>query len=73
MTDNTVSNQQRFPDPEKCRTMHLGQTLGFSSCLTENPDGCEYTLRFATCVFCRHPDRRSFEKTGRHERLSPVS
>jgi hypothetical protein len=63
MTDETVSNQRPVPDPKKCRTMYLGQTLAFSSCLAENPNGCEYALRFASCVFCCHPERRRFEKT----------
>jgi hypothetical protein len=64
MADNTVSNQRRLPDPEQCRTRHLGQTLDFSECLVENPDGCEYALRFGRSVFCRHPDRRRYEKIG---------
>jgi hypothetical protein len=29
----------------------------------ENPDACEYAVRFGFGVFCCHPDRRSFEKT----------
>jgi len=63
MIDNTVSNQRRLPDPEKCRTRYLGQTFCFSDCLVENPDACECAVRFGFGVFCRHPDRRSFEKT----------
>jgi len=63
MIRNMVNNQQPVPDPKKCRTMYLGKTLNFSSCVTENPNGCEYTLRFASCTLCYHPERRSFEKT----------
>lgn len=62
MTDDTVSYQSPAPDIKRCRTMYLGKTLNFSSCLAENPNGCEYTLRFASCVFCCHPKRRGFEK-----------
>lgn len=43
MTDNTVSHQRHLPNLERCRTMYLGQTLDFSSCLMENPRCCEYT------------------------------
>jgi len=66
MTDETVSSQLPVPDPKKCRTTYLGQTLAFSSCLTENSNGCEFALRFASCVFCCHPERRRFEKTRAH-------
>jgi len=41
----------------------LGQTFCFSDFLVENPDACEYAVRFDFGVFCCHPDRRSFEKT----------
>jgi hypothetical protein len=65
MTDETASNQRSLPDPEICRTKHLGQqNLELSQCLVENPDACKYATRFGPGVFCRHPDRRSFEKTG---------
>ena len=64
MTDHTVSNQRRLPDPERCRTGYLGHTLVFSDCLVNNPEACEYAVRFGCCVYCRHPDRRSFEKKG---------
>ncbi len=63
VADDTVTNQRRLPDPEICRTRHLGQTLDYSSCLVENSDSCEHAVRFGSSVFCRHPDRRSFEKT----------
>jgi hypothetical protein len=62
MTDNTVGNQRPLADPEKCRTRYLGQSLDFSDCLVETPDGCKYALRFGSGVLCRHPNRRSFEK-----------
>jgi hypothetical protein len=64
MADNTVRDQKGFADLEKCRTRYLGQSLDFSDCLVENPDRCEYALRFGSGVLCRHPDRRSFEKTN---------
>jgi hypothetical protein len=32
-------------------------------CLVENPEACEFAIRFSSGVICRHPDRRSFEKT----------
>lgn len=64
MTDDTVNNQRCLPDPEICRTRYLGQTLDFSDCLVENPEGCKYALHFGSRFFCNRPDRRSFEKTG---------
>jgi hypothetical protein len=63
--EETVSNQRRLPDPKICRTRYLGQSLDLSKCLMENPDLCEYAVRFDSGVCCRHPDRRSFEKTDR--------
>ena len=65
MTNDTVRNQRRVPDPEKCRTRYLWPPLDFSECLVKNPDGCEYAVHFGSGVICRHPDRRSFEKTDR--------
>ena len=62
MTDDTVSNQRRLPDPKICRTAYLGQSLDFSDCLVENPEACKYALRFGSGILCRHPDQRSFEK-----------
>ena len=61
MTDNAVSKQRPLPNPERCRTRFLGETLAFSDCLVVNPDGCEHALRYGYGVFCRHPERRSFE------------
>ena len=65
MTDKAISNQRRLPDSEICRTRYLGETLDFSDCLVENPEACEYALRFGSGILCRHPDRRSFEKAGK--------
>lgn len=64
MSDGTVSNQRRLPDPEVCRTEYLGRSLVLSKCLVENPDLCRSALDFGFGVYCSHPDRRSFEKTG---------
>ena len=64
MIDDTVSNETRVPDPEKCRTRYVGLFLNFSDCLAENPEGCEFAVRFGLGVLCYHPDRRRFEKTG---------
>jgi len=63
MIDNTASEQRRLPDPRICRTRYLGKSLGFTDCLVDNPDGCEYALRLASGVICRHPDRREFDET----------
>jgi hypothetical protein len=63
MSDAIVSNRKRLPDPERCRTRYLGPSLPFSDCLVKNLNGCEYGVRFGFGVICRHPDRRSFEKT----------
>jgi hypothetical protein len=64
MTDNTVSDQRHLPNPERCRTRFLGATLTFSDCLVINPEACKHALRYGFGVFCRHPDRRNFEKKG---------
>ena len=58
----TVSKQRSLPDPEICRTSYRGQALDISYCLVENPESCEYAVCFGSSVFCRHPDRRKFEK-----------
>jgi CheY-like chemotaxis protein len=65
MTDDTVSNQRRLPDPEICRTKHLEHSLGSSVCLVKNHQDCKYARRFYSSIFCYHPDHRSFEKTDR--------
>jgi hypothetical protein len=65
LTDNTVSNQKRLPDPGECRTKHPEHSFGLSVCLVKNPHGCEYAGRFHSSIFCRHPDKRGFEKTDR--------
>ena len=64
MTDKAISRQKRLPDPEICRTIYLGKSLGFTECLVKNSDRCKLAVRFATCVCCYHPHRRSFEKKG---------
>ena len=69
MTDDTVSIQRRLPDPEICRTRHLGQTLDLSKCLVENPNSCVYAVRYGSGVYCHHHDRRSFEKTIQKKQL----
>ncbi len=66
MTDDPVNNQRRLPDPEICRTRYLGDILKFSECLVKEPDSCEFAVRFGSTDFCRHPNRRSFEKSGAH-------
>jgi hypothetical protein len=70
MTDETVRNQRRLPDPEICRTRYLGCNFPFSYCLAENPDTCKHAVRSGSGVFCRHPDRRSFEKPDRQRRAN---
>ena len=62
VTDSTVSDQRRFPNPQKCRTRYLGRILDLSDCLMGNPDLCKYAVSFGFAVYCYHPDRRSFEK-----------
>jgi len=61
--DNTISTQRHLPDPEICRTKYRGDSLGISYCLVENPNACGFSVRLGSSVFCRHPDRRTFEKT----------
>ena len=63
--EDTVSKQNRLPNPKICRTKFLGQSVEFSACLVENPVGCLYAGRVGTSVYCHHPDRRTFEKTGK--------
>jgi hypothetical protein len=64
MIDETVSSQKGLPDPKRCRTRYRIYTLGFTHCLVENPDACEYTERSASGVYCDHPDRRKFDTIG---------
>jgi len=64
MTDETLSNQRRLPDPEICRTRYLWQGLEFSACLVENPNSCKHALRFGFGFFCRYNDRHGVEKAG---------
>jgi hypothetical protein len=64
-TGHTVVNQNRFPDTKNCRTKFLGQSVEFSACLVQNPVGCIYAGRVDASVYCHHPNRRDFEKTGK--------
>jgi CheY-like chemotaxis protein len=61
LTDDTVSSQRRLPDPGICRTTYVVQS-DLLQCLVENPNACEFAIRFSSGVICRHPDRRRFEK-----------
>ena len=65
MTDETVNNQRRLPDPEICRTRYERQSFGSTDCLVESPGGCEYAVRSVSGFHCYHPDRHSFAKTGK--------
>jgi hypothetical protein len=69
MNTNTVSNLRRLPDPEVCRIRCLEQVPDLSKCLVEDPDGCEFAVRFGSgdAVLCVHPDRLGFEKTTQTE------
>jgi hypothetical protein len=60
MTNDAVSNQRRRPDTEICRTTYVAQS-DLLQCLVEDPDACEFAIRFDSGVICRHPDRRDFE------------
>ena len=65
MTDETLSNQRRLPDPEICRTRYERQTFGSTDCLVENPCCCEYAVRSVSGFHCYHRDRRTFGKANR--------
>jgi hypothetical protein len=67
MSQDALSGQKRLPDLERCLTGHLGETLDFSDCLVKDPYACEYAVRSDSGVYCRHPDRRSFETTTQIE------
>src|SRR5208283_182384 len=47
MTHNTVSNQRSLPDTEICRTTYIAPA-DVSQCLVENPDACEFAIRFGS-------------------------
>lgn len=64
MTDDNFSNQRRLPERGRCETMYLEQFPDLSKCLVEDSDVCEFAVRFRSGVYCYHPDRFSFEKTG---------
>ena len=63
MTDKTVSKKRRLPDLKICQTRYLERSPVLLECLVEKSDACKYAVRFYASVFCRHPQRRSFEKT----------
>jgi hypothetical protein len=73
MTDETVNNQRRLPDPEICRTRSERHTFGSTDCLVENPSGCEYAVRSVSGFHCYHPDRRNFEKADQLETIAVVA
>ena len=64
MTDDTLSNQRPLPEPGDMS----GYISGANSRVLVLPHGrrqrLRYALRFASCVFCRHPERRCFEKAA---------
>ena len=64
ISDNTVSNQRRLPDPEICRTRHERQIFGSTDCLVESPDDCEYAVRSVSGFHCYHRDRHTFGKAN---------
>jgi len=63
--DETLSNPRHLPNPEICRTRYLLYGLGFTRCLVENPDVCEFAERSPLGVYCEHPDRRKFDHSLR--------
>ena len=65
MTNETLSNLRRLPDPQRCRASYLWQGLDFSACLVENPNPCRHALSFGFGFFCRHPHRPSVKKAGK--------
>ena len=61
MGNNTVGDPRCLPDMEVCRTRYVVES-DVSQCLVENPDACEFAIRFGSGVVCRHQARRRFEK-----------
>ena len=61
MIDDTTSSQRRLPNPEICRTSYVTYTLGFTRCLVQHPDACEFAEHSVSGVYCEHPDRRKFD------------
>jgi hypothetical protein len=62
VTNDTVSDQKRLPDLEICRTAYVAQS-DVSQCLVDNPDACQFAIRYGSGVICRHYARRRLEKS----------
>ena len=71
MTHETASKHRHLPDPAICRTSYLIYGLGFTRCLVQNPDACEFAERSPAGFYCEHPDRREFDhsQTEVHHQL----
>jgi len=52
---------RRLPDPAICRARNVNLT-GFSLCLVEHPATCEHAVSYGREYYCKHPDRRRFER-----------
>jgi len=63
--------KKTLPDPEICRTKTICPDL--MECLVERPSTCPYVVPFGEGYFCRHPDRKKFEKSTDRSVCSPVS
>jgi hypothetical protein len=53
--------KRTLPDPEICRTKTMESDY-MMECLVERPVTCADVIRFGGGYFCRHPDRKKFEK-----------
>jgi hypothetical protein len=69
---NNVSSDATspLPDPAVCRTHDRG-LKDFSDCLVTNPSQCPYVTSFGGGFFCRHPDRKAFERPPRQTKSGP--
>ena len=63
VTNDTATDQKRLPDSEICRTAYVAQS-DVSQCLVDNPDACQFAIRYGSGVICRHYARRRFERSG---------
>ena len=56
----------RVPRIDKCRGVRFGQSDEFVYCLTADPEGCGFSVRFGSSYICLHPKRGEIAtQTGR--------
>lgn len=55
-------NSRSFPDAAFCKTRHVHSDL--CECLAEDAHCCPYAMAFGYGFYCKHPERRKYERKG---------